>query len=102
MIERRRFARRNAEHEFMAIHSSLNVKILDISVAGVLLESSYPVDAGSTGRLRLNLDGLPITVDVQVRRVVTGAVAGSGCQIGASFLDLELQHRLMIERFVAQ
>jgi hypothetical protein len=102
MEERRRFPRRSAEYEFMAIPSALSVKILDISVAGVFVESRHPVDPGSRGRLRLNLDGLPITVDVRIQRVVEGSGVGSGFRIGASFLALDPKHRQLIERFVTQ
>ena len=85
----------------MAVHSSLSVRILDISVTGVLVESRHPVDPGSRGRLRLNLDGLPITVDVRIQRVETGK-EGAGCRVGALFLGLDPKHRQLIEWFVTQ
>jgi len=102
MEDRRRYPRRSAESEFMAIPTALSVKILDISVAGAFVESRHPMDPGSRGRLRLNLDGLPITVDVQIQRVVEGAAVGSGYRIGASFLALDPKHRQLIEHFVTQ
>jgi hypothetical protein len=80
----------------------LNVRVLDISVAGVLLQSSHRVEAGSRGRLRLDLAGSPFTADVQVQRVVAAPDSRPGYRLGATFVALPSELRHLIERFMTQ
>ncbi len=103
MKEPRRFPRRNTEGgEFISIPTSLSVKILDVSVSGALVESPNRVDPDSRGRLRLNLDGTPITIEVQILRVAEGFGTGSGYRLGTRFLALDLAQQQLIESFVRQ
>jgi PilZ domain-containing protein len=84
--------------ELAILPVSLSVQLLDISLAGVLVQSSQPAKPGSLGRLRLDLAGQPFSAEVEVRRVAPGA-GGSGYRIGARFVDLGEEHRQMIEGF---
>jgi hypothetical protein len=101
MEERRRSPRRAVEGELATVPAVFNVRVLDISVAGVLLQSSHPVEPGARGRLSLNLDGSPFRADVQVQRVVD-ADATAGCRLGATFVALSPDLRQLIERFMTQ
>ena len=46
---------------------SLSVQLLDISQAGVLIQSSQHAKEGSWGRLRFNLAGRPFSTEVEIR-----------------------------------
>ena len=100
--ERRQFPRRGARHEFAVMPASMNVRILDISISGVLIESRAPVDPGARGRLRLNLDGLPVTVEVLIQRVAEASGPDPRFRVGASFVRLDIEQQQLIERFVRQ
>jgi hypothetical protein len=102
MDERRRSPRRAVEGELATVPAVLNVRVLDISVAGVLLQSTQAVESGVRGSLRLNLGGTPFRADVEVQRIAAGDAAASSYRFGAIFVGLtpELRHR--IERFMTQ
>jgi hypothetical protein len=53
MEERRQFPRHDTTGQLATVPASVNVRVLDISVAGVLLHSSEAVTAGTKGNLRL-------------------------------------------------
>jgi hypothetical protein len=103
MDERRR-AMRVAVHGHAAeVLSNLDVQVLDISAAGVLLQTSQPVEPGMRGCLRLNLWGQPFAADVEVRRVSqSGGERGGGYGVGAVFVGLMPEHRHLIEQFAKQ
>jgi hypothetical protein len=101
MEERRRSPRRAVHDEFAIIPTTINVQVLDVSVAGVLLRSEEPVEVGTQGSFGLNLDGSRFTADVQVQRVVAAGVEG-GYRLGARFVDLGPEGRQLIAQFMAQ
>jgi len=80
--------------------AALSVRVLDISVSGILLESPHRVDPGSRGRLRLSLDGTLVGFDVQIERVAPESGPATGYRIGARFVGLDLAQQQLIERFV--
>jgi hypothetical protein len=100
MDERRRFLRRNVSDEVAVMPTTTRVRIIDISVAGVLLQTTRRVEPGVRGRLRFTLGGSPFAADVQVRRVAPPP-AGSGYRLGAMFVGMTLEHRQMLDRFIA-
>jgi len=100
MDERRRFERRPATGEDVRMLTTSHVRVVDISAAGVLLETSRRVEAGARGRLRFSLGGTPFTADVQIRRVSPGASTGA-FRLGAMFVGMTLEHRQMLDRFMA-
>jgi hypothetical protein len=102
MEERRRVSRRTVEGELASAPVALNVRVLDISVAGVLLQSTYLVQAGSRARLQLNFDGSPFSADVQVQRVVPAPDARPGYRLGATFVELPSQLQHLIEQFMTR
>jgi len=88
--------------EFVMLPFPVNVQVIDISVAGVLLQSSRPIDVGTRGSLRLNIDGTPFQAEVDVRRVAPGPTGKDlTYRIGAQFVSISPEHRQIIERFTS-
>ena len=103
MEERRRFPRHDVEGQLATLPATVNVQVIDISVAGVLLHSSEAVAVGTKGSLRLHLDGAAFRADVQVQRVAAAETAGTaGYRLGATFVGLSPDLRHVIDRFVAR
>jgi hypothetical protein len=100
MEERRRVPRHQVGEEFANLPANMSVRVLDISTAGVLLQSPRLLNPGSRGSLRFTLAGAPFLADIQVRRVTSGSDVGSGYRIGATFVGMSLEHRQLIERFM--
>ena len=107
--ERRRSPRYEARAgELVVLPFAVSVQVIDISVAGVLMESSRPVAVGTRGSLRLNVGGTPFSAEVEAElnrrsgvRRVSEATSGKGLKyrIGASFTSMNPEHRQVIERF---
>ena len=102
MEERRRFLRHDTTGQLATVPASVNVRVLDISVAGVLLHSAESVDIGTKGNLRLHLDGSAFRADVQVQRVAAAPDGSAGYRLGATFVGLNTDLRQLIERFMAR
>jgi hypothetical protein len=104
MEERRRSQRHVMQSgESAGLPGSASVQVLDISVAGVLLQSSRLVRVGLRGSLRLSIGGQSFTTDVAVARVSTVSVgADPRYRIGAAFISMAPEHRQLIERFTHQ
>ncbi len=100
MEERRKVPRHQVGEEFASLPANMSVRVLDISTAGVLLQSPRLLNPGSRGSLRFTLSGEPFAADVHVRRVSSASAAGAGYQIGATFVGMTLEHRQLIERFM--
>ena len=100
--ERRRSPRREVvDGELAVLPWGMSVQILDISTAGVLVQSAQTARSGATGRLTLTIGGEPFSADVEVRRVVN-VTGSSDCRIGMMFVDLSADNRRTIERFTQQ
>jgi len=100
MEERRRSPRHQVGGEFANLPANMSVRVIDISSAGVLLQSTRLLNPGSRGSLRFTLAGAPFAADIEVQRVSTGFDTGSGYRIGATFVGMTLEHRRLIERFM--
>ena len=102
--ERRRVPRAViADTELSVLAFPIPVRLLDISLGGVLLESSHPVDVGTRGTLRFNFGGVPFSADVKVERIDSQhSGAAERFTIGASFVALSRQDQRVIERFADQ
>jgi hypothetical protein len=92
-----------ADTELSVLAFPFPVRLLDISLGGVLLESSHAVDLGTLGTLRFNFGGVPFSADVKVERL-DRQQNGSGERfiVGASFVALSRQDQRVIERFADQ
>jgi hypothetical protein len=103
MLERRRTPRHVLQPEgSLAVSVAVTVRILDISVAGVLLHTSRPVLVGQRGSLRLTIGGHELTTEVAVTRVSPAAGVDSGYRVGAAFQFMAPEYRQIIERFTNQ
>ena len=99
MIERRRSPRYQTHAGELALFpASVPVRVIDLSVAGALLQSAQPVTVGTRGQLRLNLEGEAFCADVQVCRVTPQELEG-GFDLGAEFVGIGDESRQLIERF---
>jgi PilZ domain len=99
MEERRRSPRYEIDAgELAVLPVAISVQVLDISPSGVLLQSSQPAKMGSRGRLRMTIGGMPLSAEVEVRRVSPG-VGNVGHRIGVMFVDPSTEQQQMIERF---
>ena len=93
-----------ADTELSVLAFPIPVRLLDISLGGVLLESSHPVDLGTRGTLRFNFGGVPFSADVHVERL-DRARSDAGIEkfsIGAAFVGLSREDQRVIERFADQ
>ena len=93
-----------ADTELSVLAFPIAVRLLDISLSGVLLESTHPVELGTKGTLRFNFGGVPFSADVKVERLSSARTpAGSDSySIGATFVALSRQDQRVIERFADQ
>jgi PilZ domain len=92
-----------ADTELSVLAFPIPVRLLDISLGGVLLESSHAVDLGTRGTLRFNFGGVPFSADVKVERLERPRNGGEDrFTIGASFVALSRQDQRVIERFADQ
>lgn len=92
-----------ADTELSVLAFPIPVRLLDISLGGVLLESTQAVELGTRGALRFNFGGVPFSADVKVERVERlHHGAGERFSIGASFVALSCQDQRVIERFADQ
>jgi hypothetical protein len=103
MDERRRAVRVALSGQAAQVLSNLDVQVLDISTAGVLLQTSQRLEPGMRGCLRLNLWGRPFSADVEVRRVKQGDGARNAAyDVGAVFVGIMQDQRQLIEQFANQ
>jgi c-di-GMP-binding flagellar brake protein YcgR len=92
-----------ADTELSVLAFPIPVRLLDISLGGVLLESAHAVDLGQRGTLRFNFGGVPFSADVRVERVERSNDNGSErFAIGAAFVSLSRNDQRVIERFAIQ
>lgn len=104
-VNRRRIPRAAVvDTELSILAFPIAVRLLDISLSGVLLESSHPVEPGTRGTLRFNFGGVPFSADVKVERQSSARTASGSdtYSIGASFVALSRQDQRVIERFADQ
>jgi hypothetical protein len=99
MEERRRSPRRPVRGQSMAVPVAESVRVLDLSIAGVLLETASPPDLGAIAKLKFSVGGEPLAADVEVKRVTAGP---GGYRVGARFVEMTPAHRRLIERFMGQ
>jgi hypothetical protein len=103
MDDRRRTPRYEpTTDEWVVLPWSVSVRVLDISLEGVLLQSREPLQIGARGRLRLSIGEAPLLADVEVRRVVPATGSEAGFRIGAAFVGMSPEHRQVIERYALE
>jgi hypothetical protein len=102
MEERRRSPRIALHEEPAVLPTSVSVRVMDISLNGVLLQSSRELAEGTRGCLRLMMGGTPFSADIEIARVAPQAGGGAPYQLGARFVAISQQDRHIIERFTSQ
>ena len=102
--DRRRAHRASiADTELTVRAFPMQVRLVDISLGGVLLESSHPVEPGTRGDLRFSFSGVPFSAAIRVERVDRSReTALERYSIGASFVELSREDQQVIERFSDQ
>ena len=91
-----------ADTELSVLAFPIPVRLIDISLGGVLLESTHTVELGTRGTLRFNFGGVPFSADVKVERIERHSGPAGRFAIGASFVALSRQDQRVIERFADQ
>ena len=64
----------------------VTVRMLNVSGSGCLVESGSPIEAGTTGVLRLRFDGQEFSDPVRITRCQQIEGAGATYRMGAEFL----------------
>jgi c-di-GMP-binding flagellar brake protein YcgR len=101
--DRRRGARVAVDRDVpeLTLPVSATVQLLDISESGVLLASSQPLDVGRRAQLRTRIGAEPLTVLVEIRRVLPSQRHGPAAyRLGAEFVNLDEESRRKIEGFL--
>ena len=102
MDERRRSPRVSLHEEMAALPSSVSVRVMDISVNGLLLQSSRTFARGTRASLRLTMGGTPFAAEIEIQRVSPQADGGAPYYLGATFVAISQEHQQIIERFTSQ
>jgi hypothetical protein len=85
----------------MAITVQQRVRLLDISVLGVLIGCKAILPVGAEGRLRAGLGTGPFDVGVHVQREQAAAnVGGEPRTVGATFVSMDAMSRRSLEQFL--
>ncbi len=103
--DRRRNVRRViVDTELSVLAFPIPVRLVDISMSGVMLESTQAVALGTQGTIRFNFAGDPFSADVKVERLDELAASSHGPRfsIGATFVALRRLDQQVIERFANQ
>ena len=79
----------------------IDVRLLEISPGGCLVESSSSVPAGTLGALSVEVDGTVYMDQVRVVRCQLLAGAGETHRVGAEFLSLHLPAENSLRRYAA-
>ncbi len=80
--------------------TALSVRLIDISLGGVLMSSSQPFAKGQYGRLSARLGDVPIDVDIEVRRTSRERDGKDQHKVGARFVGLDNGTREAMHRFL--
>jgi hypothetical protein len=102
MEERRRSPRVPITEGLAVLPVGLTVRVMDISVNGVLLETSRALQRGSRASLRLNMGGTPFATEIEIQRVSAEGEGAGRYHLGATFLRISEADRQIIDRFTNQ
>jgi PilZ domain len=78
----------------------VTVRVLDISVSGVLFMAPQPIPMGERGQLRLRLGESSFVGDIEVRRSDRHQAPSGGYRVGANFTALADGSRASLEEFI--
>jgi hypothetical protein len=80
----------------------LSVRLLEISRAGCLLESSSQLPVGTLGDLAVEVDGEEYVDQVRIARCQAIAGAGNTHRLGAEFLTLHMPGARSLRRYAVE
>lgn len=86
-MAQQRFTAHKKEH-LAVLRRDIDVRVLNCSPSGCLLETSTRLAVGTVGHLRLIIDGQEAVDHVEVVRCQPIGGAGSRCHVGVRFLAL--------------
>jgi hypothetical protein len=104
-VERRRWRRSVVpvgQHEELEVGLSLTVRILDLSLAGALLQSPVELFVGQRAMLRTVLSGQSFEAEAEVRHVhlQSGAHGSPAVRMGVVFVGLDRRNSTLIHGFL--
>jgi hypothetical protein len=77
------------------------VRLIDISLLGVLMGSNEGLPVGTEGRLRASLGTGPFDVNLQVQREQAAVNVGAEPRtLGATFVSMDATSRRSLEQFL--
>lgn len=87
----------NEDNELAVVTRELELRVLDVSVSGCLVETNRPMDVGTLATLRVTIDDRSYSDDVHIVRChrIAGA---STFHVGAKFLWTSPPHRHSLRR----
>ena len=91
----------NANDLVAVLGREINVRLLDISGSGCLLESSNRIEKGTTGSLSVLFEGQQYLDDIRVIRCRPSEGSGSSYFLGAEFLWTTSPHERSLRRILA-
>jgi c-di-GMP-binding flagellar brake protein YcgR len=81
------------------------VRLVEISMTGALLRTSYGLPVGQHGELLAKLGDNTFAANVEIRRVVLQSGQGKlpgRYSVGVTFVSLDAENRRCLERFLRQ
>jgi hypothetical protein len=98
--KRRRFPRVAAEGIECRLEMRTKVRLVDISLSGVLLSADAPLPVGTRAQLRAGVGAGPFCPDIRVERLGSRTDQGVALGWGTVFLDMDDASRKSLENFL--
>jgi c-di-GMP-binding flagellar brake protein YcgR len=79
----------------------MSVRLLEISMSGVLMAATQPLEVGQVAQLSARIGAQAIETSIEVRRVAAGDVGKGAYRIGARFVSLDPSTAAMLRQFLS-
>lgn len=99
--ERRKSPRIAVTNHRLSLVTNMRARVVELGMGGLLLECAAPV-AARMGRLRMPLGSGRFASEIDVRYERSAADGFDGVLVGAAFVDLSMESRQALERFLAR
>ena len=103
LVDRRRYPRIDAPSDLLlAVPSTANGEVIDISATGALLSTTVPLNVGDRARLSLLVGRDPVSAWVRVIRCDEGTRSGGTVRyhLGVAFVSVDDNSRKALAKFV--
>ena len=98
--------RQTARVTVRGVHSertvALSVRLVDISLSGVMMLASRPIEPGQRAHMSTRLDKGAVDADIEIRRVSATHDARGEYRIAARFIALDEAARGAMRQFLAR